>query len=54
MRYGVYVPSYGPYGDPATLRDLAVAAEEAGWDGFFMWDLVTPETYEPPVADPTE
>ncbi len=52
MRYGVYVPSYGPYGDPATLRELAVAAEEAGWDGFFMWDLVTPDTYEPPFADP--
>lgn len=52
MRYGVYVPSYGPYGDPATLRDLAVAAENAGWDGFFVWDLITPPEYEPPVADP--
>ncbi|MFC7621566.1 LLM class flavin-dependent oxidoreductase [Microlunatus sp. GCM10028923] len=52
MRYGVYVPSYGPYGDPAALRDLAVAAEQAGWDGFFMWDLITPADYEPPFADP--
>lgn len=52
MRYGVYVPSYGPYGDPAGLRDLAVAAEQAGWDGFFMWDLITPADYEPPFADP--
>jgi alkanesulfonate monooxygenase SsuD/methylene tetrahydromethanopterin reductase-like flavin-dependent oxidoreductase (luciferase family) len=52
MRYGIYVPSFGSYGDPAGLRDLAVAAEAAGWDGFFMWDLIGPEDYEPPVADP--
>jgi alkanesulfonate monooxygenase SsuD/methylene tetrahydromethanopterin reductase-like flavin-dependent oxidoreductase (luciferase family) len=52
MRYGIYVPSYDSYGDPAVLRDLAVAAEESGWDGFFMWDLISPYDYEPPVADP--
>lgn len=52
MRYGIYVPSYGPYGDPAALRDLAVAAEAAGWEGFFMWDLISPYDYDPPVADP--
>ena len=52
MRYGIYVPSYGSYGDPAVLRDLAVEAEDAGWHGFFMWDLITPDAYDPPVADP--
>ena len=52
MRYGIYVPSFGSYGDPAVLRDLAVAAEDAGWHGFFMWDLIGPLEYEPPVADP--
>lgn len=25
-------------GDPTELVDLAVAAERAGWDGFFLWD----------------
>lgn len=52
MRYGVYVPSYGRYGDPHLLRDLAVATENAGWDGFFMYDVITWDDYESPVADP--
>lgn len=53
MRFGVYVPSYGPYGDPRVLRDLAIAAEAAGWDGFFMYDVIGPLDDEPPpVADP--
>jgi alkanesulfonate monooxygenase SsuD/methylene tetrahydromethanopterin reductase-like flavin-dependent oxidoreductase (luciferase family) len=52
MRYGIYVPSFGPYGEPAVLRDLAIAAETAGWHGFFMWDLLSPDDYDPPVADP--
>lgn len=41
MRFAIYVPCYGEtYGDPAVLCDLAVEAEAAGWDGFFMWDHV--------------
>lgn len=51
VKFGVYVPTHGPYGDPALLRDLAVAAEAAGWDGFFVWDILT--AYDDPViADP--
>jgi alkanesulfonate monooxygenase SsuD/methylene tetrahydromethanopterin reductase-like flavin-dependent oxidoreductase (luciferase family) len=34
----VGVPNVGPFGDPALLVELAVAAEEHGWDGFFVWD----------------
>src|SRR6266513_1515358 len=34
----VGVPNVGPFGDPALLVNLAVAAEEHGWDGFFVWD----------------
>jgi alkanesulfonate monooxygenase SsuD/methylene tetrahydromethanopterin reductase-like flavin-dependent oxidoreductase (luciferase family) len=53
MRFGVYVPSYGPFGDPLVLRDLAVAAEAAAWDGFFMFDVINPlDNQPPPVADP--
>ncbi|ONM48185.1 hypothetical protein B0T44_23550 [Nocardia donostiensis] len=53
MRFGVYVPSYGPYGDPRVLRDLAIAAENAGWHGFFVYDVISPLDDEPPpVADP--
>jgi alkanesulfonate monooxygenase SsuD/methylene tetrahydromethanopterin reductase-like flavin-dependent oxidoreductase (luciferase family) len=39
MRYGVYVPNFGEYGDdPHNLITLAQDAERAGWDGFFLWD----------------
>ena len=38
MQYGVHLPNFGPFGDPQTLVNLAVDAERAGWDGFFLWD----------------
>jgi alkanesulfonate monooxygenase SsuD/methylene tetrahydromethanopterin reductase-like flavin-dependent oxidoreductase (luciferase family) len=37
-RCAVGVPNVGPFGDPRLLVELAVAAEEHGWDGFFVWD----------------
>jgi len=55
MRYGVYVPNFGPYGDARILADLAYEAEEAGWDGFFLWDQVSKTTLTPtvdPMVDP--
>lgn len=38
VRFGVYLPPFGPFGDPAVLVDLAVRAEASGWDGVFLWD----------------
>jgi alkanesulfonate monooxygenase SsuD/methylene tetrahydromethanopterin reductase-like flavin-dependent oxidoreductase (luciferase family) len=38
VKHGIFLPPFGPFGDPAVLVDLAVAAEHAGWDGFFLWD----------------
>jgi alkanesulfonate monooxygenase SsuD/methylene tetrahydromethanopterin reductase-like flavin-dependent oxidoreductase (luciferase family) len=49
MHYGVYVPNFGAFGDGCQLRDLAVDAESAGWDRFFLWDHLVAD---PPVADP--
>jgi len=43
MRYGIYLPNYGPYGDAKVLAALAHEAEQAGWDGFFLWDHIAPE-----------
>jgi alkanesulfonate monooxygenase SsuD/methylene tetrahydromethanopterin reductase-like flavin-dependent oxidoreductase (luciferase family) len=37
VRFGVSVP---PFTAPATVVRLAVEAEAAGWDGFFLWDHV--------------
>lgn len=36
MRYGFVLPT----GDARTAADLAREAEQAGWDGFFVWDAV--------------
>lgn len=50
MKYGVTLPPIGPFSDPNTLSDLAVEAEAAGWDGFFMWDHnIYFSPYEPKV-----
>jgi alkanesulfonate monooxygenase SsuD/methylene tetrahydromethanopterin reductase-like flavin-dependent oxidoreductase (luciferase family) len=38
VRYAVYAPPFGTFGDVNLLVDLAGAAEQAGWDGFFLWD----------------
>ena len=36
----MYLPPFGPFGDPAVLVELAGRAEAAGWDGVFLWDHV--------------
>ncbi len=38
MKFGLYVPNYGKEMSAAALADLAAEAEEAGWDGFYLWD----------------
>jgi alkanesulfonate monooxygenase SsuD/methylene tetrahydromethanopterin reductase-like flavin-dependent oxidoreductase (luciferase family) len=40
MKYGIYLPNFGPYGDLKVLSELARDAEESGWDGFFFWDHI--------------
>jgi len=46
VRHALYLPPFGCFGDVHVLVELAVAAEEAGWDGFFLWDHIQ---YEDPV-----
>lgn len=38
MQFAVNLPNFGSFSDPESMVDLAVTAEEAGWDGFFIWD----------------
>ena len=42
MRFGVTLPNAGLGNDPTVLADLARDAEEAGWDGVFLWDAGVP------------
>ena len=51
-RCAVGVPNVGPFGDPLLLVELAVAAEEHGWDGFFVWDHLLYHDQGWDVADP--
>jgi alkanesulfonate monooxygenase SsuD/methylene tetrahydromethanopterin reductase-like flavin-dependent oxidoreductase (luciferase family) len=40
-------------GDPTQLVELAVIADDAGWDGFFLWDhLRFDAVSRPPMHDP--
>jgi alkanesulfonate monooxygenase SsuD/methylene tetrahydromethanopterin reductase-like flavin-dependent oxidoreductase (luciferase family) len=50
ISYGINVPNFGDYHRPRVLADLAASAEEAGWDGFFIWDHMVGEM---PFCDPT-
>ncbi len=51
MRFGIDLPNYGDFGDPTLLLDLAVEAEAAGWDGFFLWDHLVSDDRSP-ATDP--
>lgn len=37
-RRGLFVAPFDALADPRVVGDLAASAEEAGWDGFFVWD----------------
>jgi alkanesulfonate monooxygenase SsuD/methylene tetrahydromethanopterin reductase-like flavin-dependent oxidoreductase (luciferase family) len=53
MKYGFDLSIVGEYCNPQLLVNLAVEAEQAGWDGVFLWDCVFAAN-EPswPVTDP--
>jgi alkanesulfonate monooxygenase SsuD/methylene tetrahydromethanopterin reductase-like flavin-dependent oxidoreductase (luciferase family) len=38
VQFGISLPNFGTYHDPRLTARLAREAEEAGWDGFFLWD----------------
>ena len=53
MFYGIYTPNFGAETTPRLLADLAAEAEEAGWDGFFLWDhIVYSRNQKLPLYDP--
>ncbi|SEO49697.1 LLM class flavin-dependent oxidoreductase [Actinacidiphila rubida] len=53
MRFSVNIPNFGDFADPMNVRKVAVAAEEAGWDGLFVWDHLQFKRYRGrPFADP--
>jgi alkanesulfonate monooxygenase SsuD/methylene tetrahydromethanopterin reductase-like flavin-dependent oxidoreductase (luciferase family) len=52
MKFGISIPPFGDYADPRHLAQMAHEAEEAGWDGFFLWDHVIFDPTFHPIANP--
>lgn len=52
MQFGLSLPQFDAFGDVRKLAELAQAAEEAGWDGFFVWDHVLFDDNWRPMVDP--
>lgn len=51
MRFAINLPAFNALADARELADLAREAEDAGWDGFFLWDHLQTEP-NGAVADP--
>jgi alkanesulfonate monooxygenase SsuD/methylene tetrahydromethanopterin reductase-like flavin-dependent oxidoreductase (luciferase family) len=49
MYYGIHVPNFGAFGDARLLAEMAHEAEDAGWDGFFLWDQIA-NTFRSPIV----
>ena len=51
-RHGIFLAPFDELSEPAAVAELAVRAEQAGWDGFFVWDHVEYRDPVRAVADP--
>ncbi|WP_432936735.1 LLM class flavin-dependent oxidoreductase [Kribbella sp. CA-253562] len=40
MRFSINIPNFGDFADARTVARVATVAEQAGWDGLFVWDHV--------------
>ena len=38
MQCSINIPNFGDFADPRRVAEAARLAEEAGWDGVFVWD----------------
>lgn len=52
MKFAVDTINFGPCADVRLLADMARDAEDAGWDGFFIWDHIA-MPWPAPFADVT-
>jgi alkanesulfonate monooxygenase SsuD/methylene tetrahydromethanopterin reductase-like flavin-dependent oxidoreductase (luciferase family) len=52
VKRAIDVAPFDELADPRVLAELAMAAEERGWDGFFVWDHIAYRAPVRAVADP--
>lgn len=52
VKHALYLAPFGDLADPRRLIEVAVVAENAGWDGLFLWDhVLRPPGESTEVAD---
>ena len=51
VQYGFELAPWGDFVNPRDLAQLAKEAEDAGWDGFFVWDAMYHDPAYLPKAD---
>ena len=49
IRFSINIPNFGDFADP---HAVAAAAEQARWDGLFIWDHVLHRRHRRPYGDP--
>jgi alkanesulfonate monooxygenase SsuD/methylene tetrahydromethanopterin reductase-like flavin-dependent oxidoreductase (luciferase family) len=52
VKSGLFLPLFDALSDPTVLARIAAEAEEAGWDGVFVWDHIAYRDPVRAVADP--
>jgi alkanesulfonate monooxygenase SsuD/methylene tetrahydromethanopterin reductase-like flavin-dependent oxidoreductase (luciferase family) len=52
MKHALFLPIFGELADPRVVASLAADAEQAGWDGVFVWDHLFYRSPVTHVADP--
>ena len=52
MRYALFLPVFDELSDARVVARLAAEAEQAGWDGVFVWDHIAYRAPVQAVADP--
>jgi alkanesulfonate monooxygenase SsuD/methylene tetrahydromethanopterin reductase-like flavin-dependent oxidoreductase (luciferase family) len=52
VKRAIDVPPFEELADPRLVAELAAAAEQRGWDGFFVWDHIVYRAPVRAVADP--
>jgi len=51
VRYGISISTPGGYAEPGRVVEAATAAEEAWWEGLFVWDHLA-YVWDVPSAEP--
>ena len=52
MKHALFLPIFDELADPRVVASIAADAEEAGWDGVFVWDHIGYGPRVDAIADP--